>query len=312
MIEQKEQPLVSVVMITYRHEEFIRQAVEGVLMQKTSFPVELIIADDCSPDETRAIVQEIQKSNKNGKWINYTRHESNKGMMSNFVWGLKRVKGKYIALCEGDDFWTDSRKLQKQFNYMENNPRCSLCFHKVNEIDGDQLNEDNLNINNIEKFYLNEILSKNYAHTPSIMFRADELTIPAFFYQAMPGDHVLQCILLRNGGFAFYMKQSMAVYRKHSGGVWSSDRGRSHLVKRAITKLKLYEFLGIYDKSVIKKQFYMLADGIVRDGYNDISFIKYRRMLWKYCGVKDLALSGYISFPKLYQRIRSIVKKYEG
>lgn len=121
MTEQKEQPLVSVVMITYRHEEFIREAVEGVLMQETSFPIELIIADDCSPDNTKSIINNIRNKHPNGGVVHYTRHKENKGIISNFVWGIKRAKGKYVAFCEGDDYWTDPHKLRKQVALLNEN-----------------------------------------------------------------------------------------------------------------------------------------------------------------------------------------------
>lgn len=305
-------PVVSVVMITYGHEKFIREAIEGVLKQETEFQIELIVADDHSPDSTRKVVENILNVHPQGHLVNYTRHGQNKGMMPNFIWALKQATGKYIALCEGDDYWTSSHKLQTQFNYMESHPNCAFCFHKVKELGADGLHEDKLNVQHKEQFHLKEILTKNYAHTPSILLRAEQLTIPPFFYSAMPGDHTLQCILLRNGGYAFYMKEAMAVYRKHEGGVWSSDRGRSHLVARAVTKLKLYDFLGITNKRLITTQFYMLADGIVRDGYTDISYFAYRRLLWKSLGFKGIALLGYISFPKVYHKLRSIVKKEDA
>lgn len=305
-------PLVSVVMITYNHEKFIEEAIIGVLKQVCDFSIELIVADDCSNDQTQQIVTEIIQNHPNKDIIRYTRHDINKGMNPNFIWATEQAKGKYIALCEGDDYWTDPHKLQKQFDYMESHPSCSFCFHKVKELGSGSLHEDKLNIEFNEQFHLKEILNKNYAHTPSILFRADQLTIPNFFYTAMPGDHTLQCILLRNGGYAFYMDDAMAVYRKHDDGIWSKDRGRSHLVARAITKLYLYDFLGVSNKDLIKTQFYMLADGIVRNGYTDISFLAYRRLLWKYFGFKSIALFGYISFPKVYHKLRSIVNKRDA
>ena len=119
-------PIVSVVMITYNHEKYIQQAVEGVLMQQTDFPIELIIADDASPDQTEKIVTTIKKKHPNGNWIKYTRHLQNKGMTENFMWALGQAQGKYIALCEGDDYWTDPYKLQKQVDFLEANEEYGL------------------------------------------------------------------------------------------------------------------------------------------------------------------------------------------
>ena len=120
------QAVVSVVMITYNHEKYIQQAIEGVLMQQVNFPVELIIADDASPDQTESIVNKIIAEHTNGHWIKYTKHITNKGMNHNFLWACQQAKGKYIALCEGDDYWTDPYKLQKQLDFMEANPSFGL------------------------------------------------------------------------------------------------------------------------------------------------------------------------------------------
>ena len=118
--------LVSVVMITYNHEKYIQQAIEGVLMQKINFHIELIIADDTSPDQTENIVKKIIVEHPNGHWIKYTKHKFNKGVSKNFTWALKQAKGKYIALCEGDDYWTDPLKLQKQVDFLEENENIGL------------------------------------------------------------------------------------------------------------------------------------------------------------------------------------------
>ena len=112
---------VSVKMITYKHEKFIKQAIEGVLMQKANFEFELIIADDCSPDNTNEIVNKIIESHPRGSVIKYYRHEKNIGMNENGLFGVNKCNGKYIAFCEGDDYWTDSLKLQKQVDFLEKN-----------------------------------------------------------------------------------------------------------------------------------------------------------------------------------------------
>lgn len=115
-------PTVSVVMITYNHDKFIAEAIEGVLMQQANFPVELIIADDCSPDATSQVVQHYIDSHPNGGWISYHRHPSNKGMMSNLIWAFEQAKGDFIAVCEGDDYWIHPLKLQKQVDFLEEHP----------------------------------------------------------------------------------------------------------------------------------------------------------------------------------------------
>ena len=117
---------VSVVMITYNHEKFIKEALESIFSQKTNFHYELIISNDCSTDNTDEVIKKIIDKNENGSLINYTNHHKNKGMIPNFLWSIQQAKGKYIALCEGDDYWVDPYKLQKQVDFLEANPDYSI------------------------------------------------------------------------------------------------------------------------------------------------------------------------------------------
>ncbi|MEG1611126.1 MAG: glycosyltransferase [Alistipes sp.] len=119
-------PMVSVCMITYNHAPYIRQAIEGVLMQQTSFPIELIIGEDCGTDATRAIVKEYETQRPDLIVGQYPEH--NRGMMNNFMTVLSASQGKYIALCEGDDYWTDPLKLQKQVDFLEAHPDYGMCY----------------------------------------------------------------------------------------------------------------------------------------------------------------------------------------
>jgi len=115
--------MVSVCMITYNHEKYIGQAIEGVLLQKCNFSVELIIGEDCSTDNTRKISEEYQRKNN---IIKLLPSEINLGIIPNFIRTLNSCSGKYIAICEGDDYWTDPLKLQKQVDYLERNPNVSF------------------------------------------------------------------------------------------------------------------------------------------------------------------------------------------
>ena len=119
--------LLSVIMITYGHENFIEQAIKGVLIQECNFDFELIIANDCSPDNTDIIIKDIIANDPRAGKIKYVRHNNNIGMMPNFIYALQSAKGKYIALCEGDDYWTLPSKLQKQVDFLEANPDYGLC-----------------------------------------------------------------------------------------------------------------------------------------------------------------------------------------
>lgn len=108
-------------MITYKHEAYIKEAIEGVLMQETNFDYELILSDDCSPDATEKIVREVIDSHPKGNKIKYFRHEKNLGMQNNSRFAFQKCSGKYVAICEGDDYWIDPYKLQKQVDFLEKN-----------------------------------------------------------------------------------------------------------------------------------------------------------------------------------------------
>lgn len=121
-------PLVSIVCITYNQELYLRQALDSFLMQAADFPFEVILADDCSTDGTRAICEEY--SRKYPDFICYLCREKNIGVVANENCAIQAAKGKYIALCEGDDYWTDPLKLQKQVAFMESHPEYSVTFHR--------------------------------------------------------------------------------------------------------------------------------------------------------------------------------------
>src|SRR4030042_6002267 len=120
------EPLVSVKMITYNHAPYIAQAIEGVLQQKTNFPFELVIGEDCSTDGTRAIVLEYQR--KYSDIIRVITSDNNVGAYENIRRTSKACRGRYVAFCDGDDFWHDPSKLQKQTDYLETHPECGLVY----------------------------------------------------------------------------------------------------------------------------------------------------------------------------------------
>ena len=124
------EPLVSIKMITYNHAPYIAQAIEGVLAQKTKFPFELVIGEDCSNDGTREIIFEYQQ--KYPDIIQVISSDKNMGMKKNSRRTAAVCRGKYIAFCEGDDYWHNPDKLQRQVDYMENHPECGMVFSDCN------------------------------------------------------------------------------------------------------------------------------------------------------------------------------------
>lgn len=152
----KGKPKASICMITYNHEKYIKEAIEGVLMQKTNFSIELIIGEDFSSDNTRKICEEFEQLYPDK--INLLPTEKNYGMMPNFIRTLNACTGKYIAFCEGDDYWTDPLKLQKQVDFLEaNNEYGMICtnYHKL-------FMKDRSIKKSVFNKYLNEISFEEY------------------------------------------------------------------------------------------------------------------------------------------------------
>jgi glycosyltransferase involved in cell wall biosynthesis len=214
-----QKPLISVVMITYQQEKFIEEAINGVLNQNINLSVEFIIADDCSPDRTEQIIKTFESHPKNN-WIKYLRHSNNIGIMQNLICALLNSKGKYIALCEGDDYWTDPYKLQKQVDFLEANDDCNYLFtnRSILKPNGD-LVQDTLNLPMV--FDLNFLLSKSIMpSTQTVMFRNPGLQMfkdwESILMKAFNGDWVLLFMLAHNSKIGF-LTDTTAVYREGVG-----------------------------------------------------------------------------------------------
>ena len=259
-------------MITYNQEKFIAEAINGVLMQACDFEVELVIMNDCSPDKTNKIIEYFIKNHPCGSWIKYIKQEKNIGMMPNFIFALQQCKGKYVALCEGDDYWTDPMKLQKQVDFLEANRDYVLCFHQVSilKTNGEIVNDFITKVP--EDYETAEVLARlgNYIHTPSVVFRNVIKEFPFEFEQSPIGDYFLHMMLAEQGKLK-YLDEKMGVYR-YGVGVFS---GNSRLTM-AKTNLKLFTCLLSYLKNdeikkiVFDRQIYAVAhlEKILHEEYN--------------------------------------------
>jgi len=221
-----EKPMVSVVMITYNHEKYIAEAMNGVFMQKCDFDIEFIIANDKSTDHTNQTIYEIidQTTIPDHIKMRYYNHPNNKGVMKNFIWSLNQAKGNYIALCEGDDYWTDALKIQKQVDFLEGNEGYSMCFHRVQLLINEKLEKDTITRKVPQTTSTSDLLKGNFIHTPSVVFRNhfDEENL-AFFLKSIQfspiGDLPLH-VYNSQYGKIYQIPESMAVYRLGSG-IWS-------------------------------------------------------------------------------------------
>ncbi len=211
---------LSICCITYNHEKFIAQAIESFLLQKTNFDVEIIIADDCSTDATGSICVGYKK--KYPDKINLILRRKNIGMMDNFIGALINCAGEYIAICEGDDYWCDENKLQKQVDFLEAKPGYSICYHQcITLTDSGIQHIENNRKKNHEFNFLDSLYGKNGA-TLSIVYRSECLNIPQYSMitkDSLIGDWPTELLLLSQGCKGFYMAETMGVYRNHAGGI---------------------------------------------------------------------------------------------
>jgi glycosyltransferase involved in cell wall biosynthesis len=215
-----EKAVVSIVMITYGHEKFIEKAIDSVLSQKCNFEFELIVSNDCSPDDTDEIINNIINIHPRASSIKYIKHKHNIGAMSNFLYSLDEAKGKYIALCDGDDYWIDPLKLQTQINFLEANFDYSMCFHPV-EITLANKNDNYVYpIPSSDILHLKDIIQKHYIPTCSLVFRNGFFPkgLPEWMINSISGDIPLE-ILLASKGKIKYFPQKMSCYRRNEGGI---------------------------------------------------------------------------------------------
>jgi glycosyltransferase involved in cell wall biosynthesis len=242
---------VSVCMTTYNHERYIAQAVESVLAQQVDFPIELVVGEDLSTDRTREIVQDLAQ--KHPDRIRLRLSDRNLGGQANFLATIALCRGQYVAMLEGDDYWTCADKLQRQVEALDSHPEWAICFHPCA-----CLYEDGMQ--GIPVYPLGwakpvatmeDLFSSNFLPTSSVVFRNRLFpTFPEWFRDLAIGDWALHILNAEHGDIGF-MPDVMSAYRVHRGGVWS---GATH-AERTIFVFELFSaidhhFEGKYTQSI--------------------------------------------------------------
>ncbi len=219
---------VNICMITYNHQDYIVKAIEGVLNQRTNFTIQLIIGEDFSTDNTRKICEDYAA--KYPEKIKLVPADKNVGMMKNYLRTIKECDGKYVAYIEGDDYWTDTLKLQKQIDFLEANPDYSACFHNVTmkeERTGELKEERNAENDewvlhkslHKDTFDTEDVLGPWFIPSPSLVFvNYPDFNLPDWFYNCAYGDLPFMLLLTLRGKYK-YIDEVMAVYRIHDTGM---------------------------------------------------------------------------------------------
>ena len=238
-----ENPFVSICCLTYNHESYIRQCLDGFVMQKTKFPIEILIHDDASTDGTQDIIREYEAKYPNIiKPIYQKENQYSKGVKVSLVYNYSRAKGKYIALCEGDDYWTDPYKLQKQVDFLESHPNYVMCSHRFDQYYEDRHRlekEKDDTFQGADYDLQNLIGGKWFTQTLTVMYRRSALDLKRYERYGMSMDIILFYELLKHGkGYCF--PEAMGVYRYHNGGVWSEVSQNQRRLVEFKARLAIY------------------------------------------------------------------------
>lgn len=267
-----EKVLVSIRCLAYNHASYIRQCLDGFVMQKTNFCFEAIVHDDASTDGTAAIIREYAEKYPNiikpifETENQYSKHDGSLRDIMNVA-----CKGKYIAMCEGDDYWIDPYKLQKQVDFMEQHPDYVACFHNARV----QYKNHVALFNNLEEKHhtpTEDIIKRRwFIATPSLLYRNIVLEMPEWSKEVVNGDYMMELLLAKEGKF-YYMDDVMAVYRQDGQGMSSVlKRDKVNMIDRLIDlleKMKLYygdEYAPAFDKSI--RNYQTIRDDYEKEAY---------------------------------------------
>jgi len=277
-------PKVSVLLITYNHEKLIAQAIDSVLMQKTTFPMEVVIGEDCSTDGTRAIVRSYAE--KYPELIRPILPEANQGPFQNVMRTLNACRGEYVAGLEGDDYWTDPDKLQIQADFLDHHPECAISFHKVMQVfdDGSRPSVEAPDFRK-DAAAIEDLLAGEFGNlipSCSAMWRRGLFDrLPDWVEEVGFSDWVIH-VLNAARGHAGFINRCMGVYRIHAGGIWSTQSWRS-VMERWV---KAYDYMdrelgGRYHSICVDAKFRRLAGyavGSVERGEPDASSSVWRAL----------------------------------
>ena len=275
------QVLVTVIMITYNHEKYIEEAVNGVLMQKADFDYELIVANDQSTDQTDSVIKRILSEHPLSNRIHYIEREKNVGMVANFIDAIRQSNGRYIALCEGDDYWTDPLKLQKQVDFLEQNQEFSMVCHDAKIIDevSDTSYLDFASIHPKQICSTKDLFGNNFCTTASILFRKQSISSVEFpEFKVLTGDLFLKLLISLNG-LLFRMYDVMSVHRiTETGATVNLKKNLPELIK---SRVLLYDY------------------------FNKVTEKKFN----KYIGIETLLMKSYIEHLKSKSAIKTAMLK---
>lgn len=271
-----EAPVVSVLMITYNHERYLGQAVAGIVSQQADFPFELVIGEDCSTDGTRARVMDLQREYPH--LIRVVHSARNVGANRNFQRVLERCRGEFVAVCEGDDFWRDPRKLQRQVDYLRAHPGHVLSYHDANVVNHEgQPVRDSVFFERTHDFTPEELVLGAYVPMFTMCFRNVIRELPEEFFRVVNGDAFLSSVLGLHGHAGYQPEIEPSAYRLHDGGIWSGLQEEDKAIKSISSTYWLSMYYKRQGLPEVSKKLAISAMGILnnmtpRPGYFPVAW----------------------------------------
>ena len=247
---KSDQILVSICCATYNHQDYIKDAIEGFLMQETNFNFEIIVHDDASTDSTAEIIRAYEQQYPQlirAVYQNTNKYSKRTPIFNTYI--LPQASGKYIALCEGDDYWTDKNKLQIQIDYMESNPTCSMCCHAHRRIDVDKrvLEIKRVFKNDSDIPTINCLKKDIFPQLCTYVYRKDITKGAPDFFIGNPVGDVTFLALYAIKGSVHYIDRVMASYRVKVSGSWT-DRFSKDIAMRNNHRERMTIFYEELDK----------------------------------------------------------------
>ncbi|AUC80643.1 glycosyltransferase [Lacinutrix sp. Bg11-31] len=242
-------PLLSICCTTYNQEKYVAQTLDGFLKQKTNFSIEIIIHDDASTDKTQDIIRAYAKKDSRIKLILQTENQYSQNIKPTANFCIPMATGKYIALCEGDDYWTDDLKLQKQVDFLEANPEYVVSWTNYKIFKNNEIIENDFSYNEAEvTIDYNNLFTPYSTYTLTTVFKKEALDLELYKSLKYSKDNSLYVMLLQKGKGVF-LNFFGAVYRIHEGGVYSLQ---SDFFKNYSSFLNLNEVIQVIPESQTK------------------------------------------------------------
>lgn len=278
---------VSVFMLTYNQENYIKQAIEGVLNQKTNFDYELIIGEDASTDDTLEICKTYRSKYPNQMRI--LENEENSGLIANYMRTAKELKGEYIAICDGDDFWVDEQKLQKQVDFLDANNSFDIVYGKCKRLypDGTVKEPHIVYSNAVKNGDFSNLIMQNYIPSVTVLFRnkLPQEGLPSWINSLPYGDWPTYLWTIKEGGRIHFINEVFAVYRVKIGESFKLNKKMSDSFKvelkilNSIANDKQYNYWKKFIKNSIKNKNESLMLAYNREGYYIKAFKQYGKLL---------------------------------